>query len=67
MLTHQPLNTHQSPIPDFWVLVSDQLDQSRFTVQVGDSLLGLVSTKGDEFTDIVRGNREDHGVSGGLD
>lgn len=67
MLTHQPLNTHQSPVPDFGVIMGDQFDQSRFTVQIGNGLLCLVSTVGDEFTDIVSGNREDYWISRRLD
>ena len=32
VLTHQPLNTQESPIPNFGILMPNQLDQPRFTL-----------------------------------
>lgn len=58
VLTHQPLNTHQSPIPDFGIIMSNQLDQSRLAIKVRNCLFGLVSTMGDEFANIMSCDRE---------
>jgi len=64
MLTHQPLNTHQGPIPNFGIIMTNQLDQSRFTLQIRDCLLSLVASVSYEFPNILRCNRQDNWVFG---
>lgn len=64
VLTHQPLNTHESPIPNFGILMPNQLDQSRFTLQIRDCFLSLVASVSYEFADIVRCDRQYNWVFG---
>lgn len=64
VLTHQSLHTHQRPVPDFGIIMPNQLDQPRLAPQVCDCLFGLVTSVNNVFANIVCCDRKDDWIAG---